>query len=229
MREKWPDRPLMVAQSLDGGVDDLQVTVLPRLIPDPFYPPGDGADVFGLTRRLHLEERPRLVCFGDHKDGAALSIVLESVPPLLASGGELVFWDAAGLRDRLAPVIKHLRLTEHVVFAPPLEIAELAALFLGADAMILMENQPANASLALTWAMASGNPIVAVHSPENEAVLGPAALWVYDANPDVLQAAIQEVLSKESLREELAQRQAAITSAWRFSTACSLWEKALPA
>jgi hypothetical protein len=228
IRAKWPDTPLVIVQSLDVGLDESDTSVLPRLIPAPFFPPGEGADLFGLTRRLHLEERPRLVCFGDHQSGPALTAVLESVQALFASGGELVFWNAIAWRDRLAPVIKHLRLTEHVVFAPALEIAELSALFLGADAMILMERQPAAARLALTWAMASGNPIVAVHSPENEALLGPGALWVYDANPEVLYAALKEVLSKESVREELAQRQAAITKPWHAMTALPYWQSELP-
>lgn len=228
IRQQWPNAALLIAESLDADIDGRNLTMLPRMVPVPFYPPGEGADLFGVTRRLHLEERPRLVYFGGHQSGPGLTAILETAKELFRSGGELVFWEGLDLRDRLAPVIKHLRLTERVVFAPKLEMTELSALLLGADAMVVWDREPVSTSLVLTWAMATGNPIIARHSPANEAVLGSAALWVYEDSPEVFYSAIQQALSSESLREVLARRQSAITRPWRLDLARPYWVQALP-
>ncbi len=224
-----PKTPIFWAESFDPALrQDLPAgaVALPRLVPEMFFPPGPGADTFGVTRRLHLEGRPRVVYVGQYDEGASLTALFELTRRLFTTGGEVVLWEGLARRDALAPVVKTLRLSETVVFAPPLNLEEAAGLFLGADVIWVGEANPRQ-DLALTWAMASGAPIVARYSKPSEAVLGPAALWVYDDDLDVMEEALLTALQNSIIREELQQRQGELAHPWRFGEAAPAWIAAI--
>lgn len=226
-----PGLPVLVADSLqeDGeGLSAPPVIALPRLVPEIFFPPGNGADTFGVTHRLHLESRPRIVYLGRYDRGTVVTELLQLLTRLFTMSGEAVLWEGLASRDGLAPVVKHLRLSEMVIFAPPLAEAEAAGLLLGAD-LILVGDTDASLKLPVTWAMASGNPIVARHTPANEALLGPAALWVYQDEVEVWVEAVTTALQSQPVREELTHRQWQITQGWRLKSAAVQWQQALRA
>lgn len=226
---EYPGASIIDMASLDPqltGERTSGVRSLPRLVPDMFFPPGDGADPFRVTRRLHLEERPRVIYVGRYDQGAALSTLFSVVRRLFTRGGELVLWEGISHRAALAPVVKSLRLTETVVFAPPLTPSEAAGLFLGADA-IWVGPFDRHISVILTWAMASGTPLVAPYTPDLEAVLGPAALWTYEDGVDIGEEALLTALQNVVIREALQERQTAITYPWHVTRATSAWRATL--
>jgi len=224
---RWPDAHVIVAQSLCPSSDlEIDVSVLPRLIPDCFFPPGIDADVFGLTQRYHLESRPRLVYLGGYHDGSVLTRLLNVASRLLSHDGELVLVDSVMHRAALAPVVRHLGLAEKAVFLPEIKQEELAGLLLGAD-LILGVDPWATPRAAMSACLASGTPIVAQHSVTNEAILGTAALWVYETEIDVWIKACNKALLEESVREELSRRALRIAEPWRVSHGLSLWITAL--
>ncbi len=224
--------PWWVAEALTEyapeTLDHAPVMVMPRIVPHYFYPPGDGADVFGVTRRFHLEDRPRLVSLATSYSGAALSRLILLADRLLSGGGELVLVDGIRIRADLAPVLNKRGLAERVVFLPHLTDAELAGLFLSSDVILLADGDRVPRTTA-TWGMATGTPVVARHSPANQAVLGTAALWVYDDTMESWQAAMQTALEKDAVREELAQRALNITQGWRAQKSVPIWVQAIDA
>lgn len=226
-----PGLPVLLAEPLQQDVQGLSaphLIFLPRLVPEVFFPPGDGADTFGVTRRLHLESRPRIVYLGRYDRGIVVTELLQLLTRLFTMSGEAVLWEGLAARDGLAPVVKRLRLSEMVIFAPPLSEAEAAGLLLGAD-LILVGDTDASLKLPVTWAMASGNPIVARHTPENEALLGSAALWIYQDDVEVWVDAVTTALQSQPVRDELAHRQWQVTQGWRLTSAAVQWQQALTA
>lgn len=220
-----PRTPILLAESFDPALREALpegAVALPRLVPAMFFPPGPGADTFGVTRRLHLEGRPRLVYVGRYDEGASLTMLFELTRRLLTMGGEVVLWEGMSRRSALAPVVKTMRLSETIVFAPPLSPEEAAGLLLGADVVWVGESNPRQ-DLALTWAMASGTPIVARYSKPLEAVLGPAALWVYDDDLAVFEQALLTALQNAVIREALQKRQEELAQPWRRSEAAPEW------
>lgn len=225
---RWPQGRVFAAQSLAGDPlrEHPHVTVVPRIVPDTFYPPGLDADVFGVTQRFHLESRPRLIYFGGYSDGRALTRLLHVARRLLSLEGELILMDSMAVRASLAPVVQHLGLTEQVVFVPALTDAECAGLCLGAD-LILAVDSESTPRAAITAALATGTPVVAQYSPVNEALLGPAALWVYAEDEDLWVKAATKALEAEPVREELSRRALEVTGPWRQSESVSEWLSAL--
>ncbi|NMP21891.1 glycosyltransferase [Sulfobacillus harzensis] len=232
IRDAHPGVPIVMAESFDLAVKEASegggVVALPRLVPESFYPPGAGADTFGVTQRLHLEGRPRLVYLGRYGNGLHLTQVFELTRRLLTMGGEVILWDGLAHREALAPVVKALRLAETIVFAPPLNQAEAAGLLLGADLIWVGDPEPA-LYVPISWAMASGTPIVARYSKDQEALLGPAALWVYEDELDVWENALLAGLQNAVVREELQYRQLEAANRWRLEQAAPEWIQALGA
>ncbi|MCY0899707.1 MAG: glycosyltransferase [Firmicutes bacterium] len=221
-----PKAPIWVVDSLTLSDSESAPLTLPRIVPDPFYPPGSGADLFGLTAAYRLESRPRLVYIGRYRDGAALTRALNVARQLLAWDGELILVEGHEVRPRMAPVVAHLGLAERVVFLPTLPISQWAALYLSADVIIVAEADDAPAT-AVSWAMASGTPVVAQHSPHNLALLGDAALWIYGTDDEVWRRGVDRALNDEVLREELSRRALARAEGWHQSLSVSQWLKSL--
>lgn len=217
----WPRSQVLATQSLaaDAASD---VPWLPRLVPDYCFPPGLGADTFGITAKFHLESRPRLVYLGGYTHGAVLTRLLEIAAGLLAMDGELVLPDSLGLRAAWAPVIRRQQLAERVVFLPSLTGPEMAALLLGADVLLALDPTDTARTLA-TWGLASGTPTIAQHSPANESLFGPAALWVYEESASVWRDAILQALDHVPLREMLTGRALTVSEPWRRQNARAAW------
>lgn len=221
----WPKSHILATQSFTADVSS-EVSWLPRLVPDYCFPPGVGADPFGITAKFRLESRPRLVYLGGYTHGAVLTRLLETASDLLTVDGELVLPDSLSLRAAWAPVVRRMQLAERVVFLPSLTGPEMAGLLLGADVLLALDPTDTGRTLA-SWGLASGTPIVAQHSPINEALFGPAALWVYEESASVWRRAILQALDRVPLRETLTDRALAASEAWRLSEAQEAWTQRL--
>lgn len=217
----WPRSHVLASQSLAADASS-DVLWLPRIVPDYCFPPGRGADTFGLTAKFHLENRPRLVYLGGYTHGAVLTRLLEIAAALLAIDGELVLPDSLALRAAWAPVVRRQQLAERVVFLPSLTGPETAALLLGADVLLALDPSDTGRTLA-TWGLASGTPVVSQHSAANEALFGPAALWVYENSVPVWRDAVQQALDHVPLRESLTRRALAASAPWRAQNAHAAW------
>ncbi|AEJ38341.1 hypothetical protein TPY_0116 [Sulfobacillus acidophilus TPY] len=224
---KWPERPILVAESLDPELPTADaLRILPRLVPPVVYPLATGADVFGVTERLHLHERPRLVVVGGQDEGAATTRVLQLGRRVLGAGGELVWLDALDVRNRLAPVVHQLRLSEQVIFAPPLSRPDVAALLKSADLVVVPSETGAD-PVTLSDVLAAGCPAVAAYSAHNQAILGPGALWIYDMSEDAWVQGVRQGLSQELIREEIIRRAQELAAPWEASMAAPIWEEML--
>lgn len=215
--QKWPELPIVIMG--DESEPSSQVC-LPAAIPDQFFPPGTGADVFGVTRRLHLEERPRWLYLGGYGSGRDLTTLFTVAKGLLGGQGELVLVEGLSYRAQLAPLIKNLRLSERVVLAPSLTLAELSGITAGVDVILAMSNPY---RLELSWSMAAGVPIIALATDANQAILGQSALYMDDLDPTNWSDAVNQSLSSDALREELAFRLNARTDSLRLSQARVRW------
>ena len=202
-RQKHPDWPLAIASLHPPAPDEIEV--LPFPVPGAFYAPGDGENVFQVTRRLHLEQRPRVVMFGPFADGRGLSMTMTAMVHLLASGGELVVLDGISIRAQFAPVIQRLGLTGRVVFLPSLDDRDTAAVLLGADIAILPE-RVRTFPYWIPWCHAAGVPVVAVDTPAARLAVGTAALLVDSEREDGLENAIREVLTNAATHRQLLSR-----------------------
>ena len=203
LKRDRPDLALAVAAIYPPAPPDLSVVPFP--IPDVFFAPGDGETVFQVTRQLHLEQRPRIVMMGPLVDGRGLTQAMTAMVHVLASGGELAILDGLSIRSQFAPVIQRLGLVDKVVFLPPLEDSQTAAVLLGADLAMLPE-RTRNFPYWIPWCHAAGLPVVALDTKEARLAVGTAALLVDPDRDDGLENAIREALTNEATRRHLIAR-----------------------
>ncbi len=209
---RQPRGPLAIA-ALYPEVEP-PLAAIPFAVPDAFYAPGDGTAVFQVTKRLHLEQRPRIVLMGPYRDGHGLTVALDAMRQLLAVDGELVWIDGLGLRAQFAPVIQRLRLTERVIFLPALPDDDVAAVLLGSDVAIVPE-RTTDFAYWIPWCHAAGLPVVVMDSPGARAAMGTAALIVDPARDDGLKNAIQEILQNAATHRHLITRGMAQAECYR--------------
>ncbi|MBX5467428.1 MAG: glycosyltransferase [Firmicutes bacterium] len=224
-RELWVVFPA-VAEALAAANGPLgaRVRLLPALIPDPYFLPGDPARVFTVTGTFHLEERPRWVASLPLDDGAALTRLLELGHRHLKSGGELLLLDGLAIRPRLAPVLERMRLAERVVFLPDLDHATAAAIFHSAD--LFLAPAKAEPGFALLAALAAGLPVVAHDDARVRIATGGAAILVQRSDISAWSAALDAATQWARTREALIRRGLAVTAAWRLSEALPAWLQA---
>lgn len=211
-------------ESQDPGASPVHVIAYP--VPDPFFRRGDARWAFEVTRRLHLERRPRIVYAGALEDGRGLTHILDSARAILAHDGELVLLNGLRVRAALAPVVGHLGLAGAVVFAPPLTSEELAGLFLGADALVspeLSHDYP----YWLLYAAVAGLPSVALDSDVARRASNRAALMVRPDRPDAWPEAIRAALEHRALREQMMARGLAIAPRHHVREVAAAWGKLL--
>jgi glycosyltransferase involved in cell wall biosynthesis len=230
--QELPEKtPVLAAQPLDHEAAALiqerpYGKILPRIVPACFFPPGDGADVFGTTRRYHLEARPRLVVLPPYQSGPRLTQLLQVAQRLAARGGEMVLLEGLSARENLAPLVGRLGLAEYLVFLPELTPAQVAGVLMGADVVLVLDGERVPRMLA-SWALAVGNPLVVDYQAAAATVLGGAALWVYSAAVEVWVAAVERALDDGRVREELTRRALSLTEEWREDVSVPLWQAAL--
>lgn len=198
------------------------VRVIAYPVPDPFFRRGDATSAFEVTRRLHLERRPRIVCAGSLQDGRGLTQILDAVRSILTHDGELVLLNGLAVRAALAPVVGHLGLAGAVVFAPPLTAAEMAGLFLGADVLVSPE-LPRGYPYWLLYAAVAGLPSVALDSALARQASNRAALMVRPDRPDAWPGAIRAALDHRELRENMIGRGLAIASRHDVREVAETW------
>lgn len=220
-RPRSDKSPRLATESLGSALEGFDA-ILPRLVPDLCYPGSTGSDVFQVTRRFHLEDRPRIVYLGGYDNGAVMSRMFDLAKRLVRGAGEWILPDSADKRANLAPVLAHLRLAERVVFLPALAAEEMAGLLLGADVAVALDPDWTWPGLG-SWAMASGTPVVAQHSPLTEAVFGPSALFVYEDGLEIWEKALRLALTDEGVREELTRRALGLSEGWRVSRSAPTW------
>lgn len=186
-------------------IDDSHLPVIPYPIPEMFYAPGDQSLVFEVTRTLRLESRPRLISFGPFREGRGVTRMLSMAQSVLGMGGELILVDSLDSREALAPVVKHLRLSEQIIFTPPLSMEKAAGLLHNADALIAAE-EPSQYPYWLNWAAAAGLPMVAIQHPGHRSASGGSALLLELDQDHRWAEAVTEVLTNQRLRERMIQR-----------------------
>jgi len=197
-----PDWAIAVA---DTQALATELPVLPFPIVEAFFAPGDGTAQFDVTKRFHLEQRPRIVMMGPFRDGRGLTVALAAMVRLLASGGELVVLDGLRIRPQFAPVISRLGLVDKAVFLPPLADADTAAVLLGSDLAILPERVD-HFPYWIPWCHAAGVPVVAIDTKETRIAVGTAALLVDPERDDGFENAVREVLSNRATHRHLITR-----------------------
>lgn len=222
---------IYVAEPLDGGAQEIiaaqtALVALPRIVPDSFFPPGQGAPVFAVTRRFHLEERPRLVVLPPYNHGPRLTRLVQMARRLSARGGEMVLVDAIALRESLAPAVSRFGLAEYLVFLPQMDPGDLSGVLVGADLILVPDGERLPRTLA-SWAMATGIPVVSEHRAPAASVFGAGALWVYGDSADDWVAAADRALDDEPIREELARRALSLTESWRAAISVPIWQAAV--
>lgn len=200
---KFHERPVAVAALYPLAPPG--VGVVPFPVPEAFYAPGDGQRVFDVTKRLHLEQRPRIVMMGPFSDGRGLTQTMTAMVRLLASGGELVWLEGMSVRAQFAPVVSRLGLVDRVIFLPPLTDEETAAVLLGSDVALLPERQE-SFPYWIPWCHAAGVPVVAVDTASHRLAAGTAAVLADGEREDGLGNALKEVLSNAAMHRQLVTR-----------------------
>lgn len=114
--------------------------------------------------------------------------------------------------------VRRLKLTEHVCFTSYIDEADLPALYSAAEAFVFPSLYE-GFGLPPLEAMACGTPVVTSNTSSLPEVVGDAALTVDPYDVDGLAAAIERVLTDETLRADLRRR--GIERASRFT-----WEQA---
>lgn len=225
---RWPRAQFLVAEPLDApeGAYGDRVQILPRIVPAPFYPLSSEADVFGVSMRLHLHERPRVSVITRWPDGRSVTLMFQTIQALRHHVSEWVLLGGLAVRDQLAPVVQQLHLEQTVIFAPEVTVTEFAGLLSGSDAVLHIDVH-AHEAAWLSDALASGCPIVSVFSDACQAVLGPGALWVYQWDAELVAQALRTALNDGAVREELAQRALRLAEPWHAARSTPIWTEAL--
>lgn len=200
-----PARRVAVAELVGTSNTQSDTCSIPYPVANNFFAPGDGTEIFQVTKRLHLEQRPRIVLAGPYLDGRGLTLALHAMKTILARGGELVWLDALHLRPQFAPVVERLRLMDRVVFLPPLPDMEIAAVLLGSDLALLPERMD-TFPYWLPWCHAAGLPAVVMDTPVARLAVGSAALLVNGEREDGLENAIRAVLTDAAIQRQLIAR-----------------------
>lgn len=209
-----------VAQRVSGA--DRRIDVLPYPVPDVFYAPGDATHVHDISRLLRLERRPRLLYTGGYGQGRTLTRLMGAARALLTHDGEMILANGIEARASLAPVVKHMGLSERVIFTPVLSDAQLAGLLHGAD-LLVYPDESAAFPYTLTYATAAGLPVVGVDTPPVRAATGRAALLVDPLRDEVWPDAVREGLHNAGFRERMIERGMALAVERRAATAVGRW------
>jgi glycosyltransferase involved in cell wall biosynthesis len=205
-RRRFPNMRLVVphVEMVPAEADGMDaVTVLPLPLPPAIADPERRARAaFAVAREFRLENRPRIVYAGP-MDGPGMTRALHLAGHALPPGdGELVLVGGQAQRTALAPAVHNLRLSEVVVFLPPLDDDDYGGLIAGADVLIA-PGLPAEYPIELLWAAAVGLPMVALDHPLYRLASGDAALLVQPHRDDAWPAAVTEALNAGRRREKM--------------------------
>ncbi|MDA8200318.1 MAG: glycosyltransferase [Thermaerobacter sp.] len=202
-----------------------QVVVLPFPAPEPLYDWDDTRAVVDVNERYHLEARPRVLAAADWERGQGLTRLLPLVRDVLHREGELVLLGALPHRERIAPLVAHLGLSEHVVLLPRVSPREAAGLLHGADVLVQAEDD--GYPYWLGWAAAAGLPAVALDTPAAREASGHAALVVEATRVEAFPAAVTEALTNVNVRERQIARGRTASAPARLSHVANQWARFL--
>ncbi len=202
-----------------------KVAVLPFPTPDAVFDWDDTRAVVEVNDRYHLEARPRILAAADWERGQGLTRLLPLARDVLQREGELVLLGALPHRDRIAPLVSHLGLSECVVLLPPSSAREAAGLLHGAD--VLVQAEDSGYPYWLLWAAAAGLPAVAVDTPATREASGRAALMVDPEREAAWPDAVREALTNQRLREAQIERGRAAAAPSRLSAVACDWIRLL--
>ena len=211
-------------QERGGGLAS-QVAVLPFPAPEPLYDWDDTRAVVEVNDRYHLEARPRVLAAADWERGQGLTRLLPLVRDVLHREGELVLLGALPYRERIAPLVAHLGLSEHLVLLPRVSPREAAGLLHGADVLVQAEDD--GFPYWLGWAAAAGLPAVALDTPAAREASGHAALVVDATRADAFPAAVSEALTNLRVRERQIERGRDASAPARLSHVANEWARFL--
>ncbi len=202
-----------------------QVVVLPFPAPEPLYDWDDTRAVVDVNERYHLEARPRVLAAADWERGQGLTRLLPLVRDVLHREGELVLLGALPHRERIAPLVAHLGLSESVVLLPRVSAREAAGLLHGADVFVQAEDD--GFPYWLGWAAAAGLPAVALDRPAAREASGHAALMVDPTRADAFSAAVVEALTNLRVRERQIARGREASAPARLAHVANQWARFL--
>lgn len=189
---------------------------LPPLVSSEFNP-SDPADLSALEP-LHLPES--YVLYHGSQDPASIARLLGVWSWAVGAVGELYPLVVLGLeeqpRRQLLEVSADTKLDQTVIRLPEVPLPAIAALYRGAAALLHIGNVSPWGD-PLRYALACGLPVVAAHSSEADALVGPAGYLVGPGDTRAMGAALLTVLVNEEVAESL--RQAALVRAigWRMA------------
>jgi len=220
---RWAACDADLAEALAArGIDPAHIRVLPFPVPDALYDWTDSAPVFAVTRRYHLEARPRVVVAGDWRRGQGLTRLLPVARWVRDQGGEVVLLDAQALTAQLAPLAARMQLQTTLVLMPALSDDETAGLFHGADAfwqLDVTEGYPHR----LRWAAAAGVPCLAPDDPACRRAARSAFLAVQRDEETVWRSALEHLLTNGAVRERLLGYAQTEFAGDRLSTVGGMW------
>ena len=220
-----PDDEVAVEMQAMGLARE-QLRILPYPVPDLLGDWTDAAPVFSVTRRYHLQARPRLVAAGDWSRGQALTRLFPAVRSVLPQGGEVVLLEAADRRSQMAPLAVRWGIQESVVMLPRLSLEETAGLFHSADIFCQMDGGDTYPHW-LRWAVAAGLPAVAADEGMNRRAVGSVFLAVAPGRDDAWPAAVTHLLGHVGTRETLIARGRSLWREARLSAVGQRWEHLL--
>jgi hypothetical protein len=219
----WAVADAELAETLTArGIDRTHIRIVSFPIPDALYEWSDAGPVFSVTRRFHLEARPRVVAAGDWRRGQGLTRLLPVARWVRELGGEVVLLDAGGLTGQLAPVVARLGLQTTLVLMPTLAEDDLAGLLHGADAfwqLDVHEGYPHR----LRWAAAAGVPCLSPDDPTCRRATRSAFLAVNRDEEAVWRSALEHLLTNGTTRERLLDQARAAFAGDRLSLVGQAW------
>ncbi len=144
--------------------------------------------------------------FNPHKNVKALIEAYYRLPQKTKDKYQLVL---GGRRDRycmsLEKMVKHLKIEERVVFTGFISEEDLPAIYSAAE-LFVFPSLREGFGLPPLEAMACGTPVITSNTTSLPEVVGEAGILVNPYNVDEIKAAIIEVLTNSTLRNDLIQK-----------------------
>ncbi len=191
-------------------------------------PTSEGLDenVFAITQKLRLSERPRILYMGPYRDGSGLSVFFSALKNVLALQGEGILLGGVAHRDRLAPVVANLGLAQKIIFVPALSPEELSGLYRSADLLVYSERDP-GLCYQLVDVFAHGLPVILRDTQEARNTWGYPTLLVEGDDPGAWGEAMQEVIDNTRFREVLIRRGLEFSKPHERERAAQMWRRFL--
>lgn len=184
---------------------------------DARFQPAAPAEV-ARVKALHSPQRPYLLMVGTLEPRKNHATAIRALARLKQQGVPHQLLIVGGLGWMFEPVHKlldELRMNDDVHFAGYVPNEDLAALYSGADA-VLLPSLYEGFGFTVLEAMACGAPVICSNVSSLPEVAGKAALMTPPEDEEALAAAIQRILTEPGLADSLRQKGAARAALFRW-------------